>query len=112
MPEHASFNHHFWGDISALFIEYFGGIRINPDKAGADTAAIAPVFPASLSSAKATHESVVGKIKTEWKRSGDKIELSLSVPEKLSATVKAPDGYFLVGGERRAENGVYTFVKL
>ena len=108
----SSHNHHFWGDISALMIEYFGGIRINPDLAGADTALIAPVFPSEMEHAEAHHDSVKGKISTKWARRGNRVELSLEIPEDMSAKIVAPIGYTLDGGERAASSGVYCFNKL
>lgn len=108
----SSHNHHFWGDISALMIEYFGGIRINPEKRGADTALIAPVFPSALDSAKAHHNSVCGRIATSWHREGDKVVLALEIPCGMDARITAPVGYALEGGERTAESGVYHFNKI
>ncbi len=108
----SSHNHHFWGDISALMIEYLGGIRINPDLDGADTALIAPVFPSGMDHAEAHHDSIVGRISTKWERSGDRVELSLVIPEDMSAKIVAPIGYTLEGGERAASSGVYCFNKL
>jgi len=108
----SSHNHHFWGDISALMIEYFGGIRINPELLGADTALIAPVFPSMLDSAEAYHDSVKGRISTEWARCGNRVELSLTIPEGLRARIVAPLGYTLEGGERDAKSGSYIFYKI
>ena len=107
----SSHNHHFWGDISALMIEYFGGIRINPELAGADTALIAPVFPSEMEHAEAHHDSVNGRISTKWTRRGNRVELSLVIPEDMSAKIVAPIGYTLEGGERDAVSGKYIFIK-
>ena len=104
-----SYNHHFWGDISALFIEYFAGIRINPALNGADTAEIAPLFPSSLDHAEGHHESVKGMITTGWKRINEnKIELTVTVPDGLKCDIVAPNGY-KVNGEQRliAKSGLY-----
>ena len=107
----SSHNHHFWGDISALMIEYFGGIRINPELAGADTALIAPVFPSEIEHAEAHHDSIKGKISTKWTKRDDRIELSLVIPEDMRARIVAPLGYTLEGGERDAISGEYVFIK-
>lgn len=108
----SSHNHHFWGDISALMIEHFGGIRINPEKRGADTALIAPVFPSALDSAEAHHDSMCGRIATSWHREGDSVILALEIPCSMDARITAPVGYALEGGERCAESGDYRFNKL
>ena len=106
-----SLNHHFWGDISALMIEYFAGIRINPDKKGADTVAIAPVFPTDMSFAEAYHNSVKGMIKTRWdRRDGGEIELLLTIPDTVMGEVIAPEGYTVDGVEaKKAKSGNYIF---
>ena len=106
-----SLNHHFWGDISALMIEYFAGIRINPDKKGADTVAIAPVFPTDMSFAEAYHNSVKGMIKTRWdRRDGGEIELSLTIPDSVMGEVIAPEGYTVDGVDaKKAKSRTYIF---
>ena len=110
-PPYDSLNHHFWGDISALMIEYFAGIRINPDKKGADTVAITPIFPTDMSFAEAYHNSVEGMIKTRWDRREDgEIELSLTIPDAVTGEVKAPEGYTVDGVEvKKAKSGTYIF---
>lgn len=105
---HSSYNHHFWGDISALMIEYFAGIRINPDLNGANTYKIAPVFPSQLQYAEAYHNSVCGMIKSSWKRIADeKIELTIEAPENMPGKVTPPKGY-----DFTENNGKYIFTKL
>jgi alpha-L-rhamnosidase len=109
----SSYNHHFWGDISALMIEYFAGIRINPELKGADTVAIAPVFPRSLDHASAYHVSVCGRINVKWEKTGDgNILLDIVIPEKMNAIIIPPVGY-LVNGESEvtATTGQYIITK-
>lgn len=108
-----SMNHHFWGDISALMIEYFAGIRINPDFEGADTVAIAPTFPESLDFAEAYHDSVCGMIEVHWERKNDReVELTLVVPEGIKGNIVAPDGYTVAGNAIiPVESGAFIFAK-
>ena len=108
-----SFNHHFWGDISALMIEYFAGIRINPDFKGADTVAIAPTFPESLDFAEAYHNSICGMIEVHWERKGEgEIELTLVVPDSIKGNIVAPAGYTINGSESiPVESGAFIFTK-
>lgn len=108
-----SLNHHFWGDISALMIEYFAGIRINPEGKGANTVAIAPVFPTDMSFAEAYHNSVEGMITTKWqRRENGEIELSLTLPEALTGEIKAPIGYMVNGTSSvKAKSGRFVFIK-
>ena len=106
-------NHHFWGDISALMIEYFAGIRINPELRGANTAAIAPVFPESLTYAEAYHNSICGRISVRWDKCNGEIELSLTIPDGMDASVIAPTGYTVNGASTvNAVSGTYVFQKI
>ena len=107
----SSQNHHFWGDISALMIEYFGGIRINPEMKGADTLLVAPVFPSSMDNAEAHYDSVCGRVSTSWHREGHSVVLALTLPDGIKAKIRPPHGYFLAGGEQTAKSGSYRFEK-
>ncbi|MBR2460426.1 MAG: family 78 glycoside hydrolase catalytic domain [Clostridia bacterium] len=108
-PPYCSLNHHFWGDISALMIEYFAGIRINPALKGAKTAQIAPVFPKEMSFVEGYHHSLCGRIRSEWKRlDNGEILLSLEIPEGLECELVAPLGYSVRGKKRlNAATGDY-----
>ncbi len=110
---YGSLNHHFWGDISALMIEYFAGIRINPEKKGADTAFIAPVFASDMSYAEGYYESVKGMIRSRWeKKSDESYVLTLTIPEDVKASVVAPMGYAVNGAQSvPAVSGEYVFKK-
>ncbi len=112
-PSGASFNHHFWGDIAAVMIEYVAGIRVNPNGEGADTVAIAPTFPEQLSYARAHHDSVKGRVESDWHRNDDgSVELNVTVPEGLKADLVAPAGYRLDGADSaQIKTGTYRFVK-
>jgi alpha-L-rhamnosidase len=112
-PPYSSLNHHFWGDISALMIEYFAGIRVNPDLLGADHIDIAPVFASDMDYAEAYHNSICGKVEVKWQRTADCIELTLEYPEGAVGNVIAPIGYTVNGEEKvAAASGIYTFKKI
>lgn len=107
-----SMNHHFWGDISALMIEYFGGIRINADGQGADHINIAPVFPTALQHASAYHHAVCGKVEVCWQRKGEDIALTLTYPAGACGRILPPAGYTVNGAEALpAAGGSYLFQK-
>lgn len=109
-----SLNHHFWGDISALMIEYFAGIRVNSDLSGADRIDIAPVFPTDMTFAEAYHNSVCGRVATRWDVTNDgNITLRLEYPEGARGDVIAPEGYTVNGNDRvKAVSGEYVFKKV
>ena len=112
VPSDRSFNHHYFGDISALMIEYFGGIRINPQLKGADTFVIKPVFPEKLSYVSVWHDSVKGKISVDWKKENNKICLELVVPDGTTGEIEAPNGYTVNGQQKIvAQTGRFEFVK-
>lgn len=74
-----SLNHHFWGDISAWFYRYLGGIRLNPNLQD-KTVVIDPVFLKEIDWVKAKHICPDGEIKVEWKRENGKIDLRVDAP--------------------------------
>ena len=102
-----SFNHHFWGDIAAVMVEYFVGIRINPSKYDVSEVVIAPVFPSALDFAKASHSLPDGEISVSWKREGEGIVLSYSAAPKLYVTVQTPKGYQMI----KSADCKFTFTK-
>ena len=112
VPKNSSFNHHFWGDISALMISYIAGIRINPALDGADTVAIAPVFPSTLTHAEAYHDTVKGRVEVKWERCNEGVVLKLSIPEGVKGKIIPPIGYTLDGEIiKEAKTGRYYFVR-
>lgn len=106
----SSMNHHFWGDISSWFIQYLGGIRLNPTKRDVNEVNIMPEFIDSLDNAEAFHIAPAGRIGTEWKRENGKVTLIVSVPEKMTGSVILPDGYEFENGEKTipVKSGAYT----
>lgn len=83
----ASINHVFMGDISAWMTNDLAGINYDSENPGFSNVIIRPHFPKGLDSAKATYHSVKGNISSEWKRSGDSINLTVEIPTGCTATV-------------------------
>ncbi len=111
-PPYESRNHHFWGDISALFIEYFAGIRPNPDLKNAANVDIRPVFPSDLCHAKAYHKAVSGCVSVAWQRVGETVEFDLTYPVSASGAVIAPRGYLVNGKDCvPAASGKFIFIQ-
>lgn len=109
---YGSLNHHFWGDISALFIEYFAGIRPNPDLQNAANIDIRPVFCATMQHAKAYYNAPAGRVEVKWERAGERIELQLTYPQEANGYVVAPRHYLVNGQERvKAASGTFVFSK-
>ena len=111
-PSKDSMNHHFWGDISALMLEYFGGIRINADGRGAGHIDIAPVFAAALQHASAYHHAVCGKVEVRWQCKGEDVALTLTYPAGACGRLVPPAGYTVNGAAScPAATGEYLFQK-
>lgn len=88
-----SLNHHCFGEISAVFIEYFAGIRVNPYGDNCKEINIEPCFVPQLSFAKAYHDSAAGRVSVLWERSGGKIKLTIEKAEDAFGEIKLPAGY-------------------
>ena len=111
-PPYGSRNHHFWGDISALMIEYFAGIRVNPNLQGAENIDIRPVFSTDMQHAKAYYNATVGRVEVAWEREGESVRLRLIYPEGAQGFVVAPLGYTVNGEEKvKATSGTFQFFK-
>ena len=103
-----SLNHHFLGDISAWFMEYFGGIRVNEEKTDPRRVDIAPLFPAGLSMASARF----GGTEVCWMRENGGITLRLKMAEGKYGALRLPAGYVFADGRtvRPAASGEYRIV--
>ena len=106
----SSRNHHFLGDIGGWFIEDIAGLKPNPDATDVTYFKIAPQFANVVDCASAYYDSVCGRLEVKWQRLGDKVELSLTVPNGLKGTVEVPTGY-ICEGIAEFKTGKYFFVK-
>jgi alpha-L-rhamnosidase len=102
-PENAhwgapSLNHHFWGDISAWFIKTVAGIRFNPTGRDVNRVTFSPNFIASLEHAEAYYDAPAGRITAAWKRVGDAVEITVTLPEGMEADLALTGGWHLSDG--------------
>ena len=84
-------NHVFLGDITAWMMSDLTGIQPDPDSPGFSHFYIRPHFPEELNYANASYQSVAGTIMSKWKRSGDAVKISITVPGNTAATVEVGD---------------------
>lgn len=77
----SSLNHHFWGDVSAWFYRCLAGININPDLQDPYRIVVAPKYVSGIDSVCIEREYLGEKIKVEWKKNGEKFELSVKAPK-------------------------------
>ncbi|MBQ1216921.1 MAG: family 78 glycoside hydrolase catalytic domain [Clostridia bacterium] len=103
-------NHHFWGDISAWFMQWILGIRLNPTLHDLSNLILAPVFLSSLTFAQGYHDAPWGRISVAWVRKGEDILLTVDLPEDHSASL-CPEGYvFEDGSTQRTVSGKHQFL--
>jgi alpha-L-rhamnosidase len=99
--EGASRNHIMFGDVSAWWYQYLGGIRladgVSAVAQNADPAALAfknfvicPDPVEGLGWVKAEHDSPYGLIRSSWKKAGGAFTLEVEVPVNTTATVYLP----------------------
>jgi alpha-L-rhamnosidase len=86
----ASRNHIMYGDISAWFYKALAGL--NPDAAapGFKHIIVKPNVVGELTSARASYDSVRGRIVSDWKVVSGKFLLTVTIPANTTATVWLP----------------------
>ena len=132
--EGSSRNHIMFGDVSAWFYQYLGGIRLaegvsavaqraDAGAVGFKSFVISPDPVEGLGWVKAEHDSPYGMIRSAWKKDAAGFRLEVDVPVNTRATIylpAKPDAKNVVadvspadlGGERMAfqvGSGRYTF---
>lgn len=88
-----SLNHHFFGDISAWFMQAVAGIVPNPYFDDANRARIAPHFISALSFAEAKYNAPAGEIHVRWERNESGVLLDVSVPDGVTGSIHMPKGW-------------------
>ena len=87
-PGMNSFNHYSLGSCGEYLFGGIGGIC--PASPGFKTIRIEPVIRNGLTWAKASYDSIHGKIATAWKRDGNRLTLEVIVPVNTTASVYIP----------------------
>lgn len=86
-----SWNHFMMGQLEEWLYAYLAGIQ-SADYSGFGKIRFAPQVVGDMTYAKGTHESLYGKISSEWKRRGRNWEYTVEVPVNCTATVVLPAG--------------------
>ena len=110
-----SLNHHNYSDVSAVFTQYFAGIKVNPYRDDCNEINIEPCFVNELTTATAFYESVKGRVGVSWKRENGVIELTVQKPDGVYGKIQLPKGYIFEDkklGYRKFESGVYRVTDL
>lgn len=85
-----SHNHPMFGSVSAWFFRWLGGIQCAPDAVAFDRILIRPQLAGDLTSVKSSHETVRGRIVSNWQITGDSCEFEITIPPTASAIVELP----------------------
>jgi alpha-L-rhamnosidase len=82
--------HNCYNNIASWFIDGLAGIRPDPEKPGFQNAIIKPAFLKELSYVNGSHDSVYGRIVSNWKREWDGIFMTVKIPANSTATIYVP----------------------
>lgn len=85
-----SHNHPMFGSVSEWFFKALAGIQPAPDAVGFDTIVIKPQPVGDLRSVQAYHDTVRGRIASEWQRADGKLTLRVAIPVGAEAIVHVP----------------------
>jgi len=86
----SSQNHFMLGHIIEWFYHDIAGIRPDPAGPGFKKIIIAPQPVGDLTWARASYNSIHGKISAHWRRSGNKLSLDVYIPANTTAMVVVP----------------------
>lgn len=100
-----SFNHHFWGSVSAWFYRALGGLKI----LSAGRAEISPEFIPELGFAEAKYEEGDTHVFVHWERRAEKIVLTVSA-SGFEGFVRLKGYAADEGGEFTIKEGVTEYV--
>jgi len=86
----SSLNHIMFGDVSAWFYEALAGICSDPSAPGFKKIIIHPAAVGDLKWVRASHDSMHGRIASDWKREGERFVLDVTIPANTTAMVFIP----------------------
>ena len=84
----ASRNHYAQGAVCQWLFEYAAGIRVE----GENRFGVEPKPGGTLDWAQASYRSLYGEIQSRWKRAGDQLLFTITVPAGTTAEIRLPDG--------------------
>jgi alpha-L-rhamnosidase len=83
-------NHPMFGSVSQWFYQWLGGIQPAPAAIGFDQIIIRPQLPAGLDWVRCHHDSVRGRIVSNWKRDSGKLSMDITIPANTTAEIHVP----------------------
>lgn len=100
-------NHIMFGDISAWFYKALAGIRADKSAPGFKEIVIRPYIPQDLTWARASYDSVRGRIVSDWRIANGILTLKVSIPANTTGEIYVPvrgDSEVREGGKPLGEN--------
>ncbi len=85
-----SHNHPMFGSVSEWFYKALAGILHAPDAVGFDKILIKPQPVGDLKWARASHDTVRGRVSSAWDKTNGKFKLSIAIPANTLAEVHVP----------------------
>lgn len=82
-----SLNHMMFGEIGGWFFKGLGGIHPDEASPGFKNILLSPHFVSGLSHFTASHRGPYGNIVSSWKRAGNTVAYTVTIPANSSATV-------------------------
>ena len=112
-----SHNHPMFGSVSEWFYKSLAGIQPDPAGPGFKKFIVKPSVVGDMTWVKAHHDSMYGRIESSWKREGNKLAMTVTVPPNTSATVFIPGTGATEGGKAVKSvseygSGTYVFVSI
>lgn len=87
-PDMNSFNHYAYGAIGEWLYRVCAGLEIDDEKPGYKHTILQPHIGGGFTYAKASYDSVYGRVKSEWfAEDDDKITLRIDIPANTTATL-------------------------
>jgi alpha-L-rhamnosidase len=86
----SSRNHIMCGDICAWMYKYLAGIRVDPRQPGFKNVIIQPDPVGNMTWVKAHHDSLYGRIVSQWKREGKGFTMTVTIPPNSTGTISVP----------------------
>ena len=83
-------NHPMFGSVSQWFYQWLGGIQPAPAAIGFDQIIIRPQVPTGLDWVRCHHDSVRGRIVSNWQLDGDRLTMDVTIPANTTATIHVP----------------------
>lgn len=78
------------GNLDAWFYQTLGGIRHDPEQPGFQHILLKPEVPEGLEEVRAWHQSMHGRIVSEWKIADGALLWNVTVPPNTTATIHLP----------------------